>query len=339
MNYNNPYTMYKDTGTGTITDTSTGTNLTWIQSCDSCGTTPSTVYCWADSAYLCTDCDARVHVANRVASRHERVPVCEACERAPATLLCRADVAALCTACDELVHSANPLAGRHQRVPILPLPNFFTECNNSEINGVSSGVYKEGNDNEGLGMFGGGEVEDEFLDLDNLGQLNSCYDQNNMQNQSIHINQEQMMQKEVMNNEFVVPSSQLVVGGAVTEVSNVGYSCTASKSKSVSFSSIEASVVPDTTMTDISNCHLFPGSSIQTNPQFDREARVMRYKEKKKTRKFEKTVRYASRKAYAEARPRIKGRFANRSDIEHEVDQMFSQNVLADASYETVPWF
>lgn len=37
-----------------------------------------------------------------------------------------------------------------------------------------------------------------------------------------------------------------------------------------------------------------------------REARVMRYREKKKTRKFEKTIRYASRKAYAESRPRIK---------------------------------
>lgn len=37
-----------------------------------------------------------------------------------------------------------------------------------------------------------------------------------------------------------------------------------------------------------------------------REARVLRYKEKRKNRKFEKTIRYASRKAYAESRPRIK---------------------------------
>ena len=42
----------------------------------------------------------------------------------------------------------------------------------------------------------------------------------------------------------------------------------------------------------------------------EREARVMRYKEKKKRRKFEKKIRYASRKAYADTRPRIKGRFA-----------------------------
>ncbi|MQM15583.1 hypothetical protein Taro_048529 [Colocasia esculenta] len=42
----------------------------------------------------------------------------------------------------------------------------------------------------------------------------------------------------------------------------------------------------------------------------EREARVLRYKEKRKRRKFEKQIRYASRKAYAETRPRVKGRFA-----------------------------
>ena len=46
-----------------------------------------------------------------------------------------------------------------------------------------------------------------------------------------------------------------------------------------------------------------------------REARLMRYREKRKNRRFEKTIRYASRKAYAESRPRVKGRFfAKRAD-------------------------
>nr|AAK83632.1 AT3g07650/MLP3_10 [Arabidopsis thaliana] len=35
----------------------------------------------------------------------------------------------------------------------------------------------------------------------------------------------------------------------------------------------------------------------------------MRYKEKKKARKFDKRVRYASRKARADVRRRVKGRF------------------------------
>lgn len=46
-----------------------------------------------------------------------------------------------------------------------------------------------------------------------------------------------------------------------------------------------------------------------------REQRVARYLEKRKNRKFQKTIRYASRKAYAEVRPRIKGRFATREEV------------------------
>ncbi|RRT75283.1 hypothetical protein B296_00003325 [Ensete ventricosum] len=72
----------------------------------------------------------------------------------------------------------------------------------------------------------------------------------------------------------------------------------------------------------------------------DREARVLRYREKRKTRRFEKTIRYASRKAYAETRPRIKGRFAKKSDVEIEVDQMFSTAaVLANSRFGVVPSF
>jgi len=75
----------------------------------------------------------------------------------------------------------------------------------------------------------------------------------------------------------------------------------------------------------------------------DREARVMRYREKRKNRKFEKTIRYASRKAYAEARPRIKGRFVKRADIEtDEVDRYFhsgSSTFMAETGYGVVPSF
>ncbi|XP_072957326.1 transcription factor GHD7-like [Typha angustifolia] len=54
----------------------------------------------------------------------------------------------------------------------------------------------------------------------------------------------------------------------------------------------------------------------------EREAKVTRYKEKRKRRRYEKQIRYASRKAYAEMRPRIKGRFAktqetNKTPPEH----------------------
>lgn len=48
----------------------------------------------------------------------------------------------------------------------------------------------------------------------------------------------------------------------------------------------------------------------------EREAKLMRYKEKRKKRCYEKQIRYASRKAYAEMRPRVRGRFAKEADQE-----------------------
>ncbi|KAF3795191.1 Zinc finger protein CONSTANS-LIKE 3 [Nymphaea thermarum] len=48
----------------------------------------------------------------------------------------------------------------------------------------------------------------------------------------------------------------------------------------------------------------------------EREARVSRYREKRKKRQFEKKIRYASRKAYAEKRPRVKGRFVKSTEAE-----------------------
>lgn len=45
----------------------------------------------------------------------------------------------------------------------------------------------------------------------------------------------------------------------------------------------------------------------------DRDARVMRYKEKRRTRLFSKKIRYEVRKLNAERRPRMKGRFVKRT--------------------------
>lgn len=94
------------------------------KACDACQVTAALVFCKADAAYLCGNCDSKVHGANKLASRHERVWMCEVCEMAPAAITCKADAAALCPACDRDIHSANPLARRHERVPITP----FIEC-------------------------------------------------------------------------------------------------------------------------------------------------------------------------------------------------------------------
>ncbi|XP_047320787.1 zinc finger protein CONSTANS-LIKE 10 [Impatiens glandulifera] len=50
-------------------------------------------------------------------------------------------------------------------------------------------------------------------------------------------------------------------------------------------------------------------------PSTTRTSAVLRYKEKKKARKFEKRVRYVSRKERADVRKRVKGRFVKAGDV------------------------
>ena len=91
--------------------------------CDSCKTKAAVAFCQADSAFLCLNCDTKIHhsgVKSKIMSRHERVWMCEVCEQAPAAVSCKADAAALCVTCDADIHSANPLARRHERVPVEP---------------------------------------------------------------------------------------------------------------------------------------------------------------------------------------------------------------------------
>lgn len=81
-----------------------------------------------------------------------------------------------------------------------------------------------------------------------------------------------------------------------------------------------------------------PSQMITQLSPMDREARVLRYREKRKTRKFEKTIRYASRKAYAEKRPRINGRFAKRRENEEE-DRVVNTMLMYNTGYGIVPSF
>ncbi|KAK6928018.1 B-box-type zinc finger [Dillenia turbinata] len=357
----------------------------WARVCDTCRSAACTVYCRADSAYLCTGCDARVHAANRVASRHERVWVCEACERAPAAFICKADAASLCASCDADIHSANPLARRHHRVPILPISGFLYGPPAAGPGGATVGSTTDADDgflaqeadeaidedeaaswlllnpvknnHNSNGFLTGGEVDD-YLDLV---EYNSCPE--NQFNDQYNPQQHCGVPQKNCAGDGIVPvqcgeskshlqqQRQNFQLGMDYESSKAGYNYNASISHSVSISSMDAGIVPESTTSDISISHprppkgtidLFSSSPIQVwSPltPMDREARVLRYREKKKMRKFEKTIRYASRKAYAEIRPRIKGRFAKLSDVEVEVHRMFSTTLMAESGYGIVPSF
>ncbi|CAL9759112.1 unnamed protein product [Musa acuminata subsp. burmannicoides] len=80
--------------------------------CDVCESAPAILFCAADEAALCRPCDEKVHMCNKLASRHVRVgladpsevPHCDICENAPAFFYCEIDGSSLCLQCDMAVH-------------------------------------------------------------------------------------------------------------------------------------------------------------------------------------------------------------------------------------------
>ncbi|XP_052204536.1 B-box zinc finger protein 18 isoform X2 [Diospyros lotus] len=80
--------------------------------CDVCESAAAILFCAADEAALCRACDEKVHMCNKLASRHVRVgladpseiPRCDICENAPAFFYCEIDGTSLCLQCDMIVH-------------------------------------------------------------------------------------------------------------------------------------------------------------------------------------------------------------------------------------------
>ncbi|CAN6268403.1 unnamed protein product [Urochloa humidicola] len=308
--------------------------------CDACGGEAARLYCRADTAFLCAGCDARAHGA---ASRHARVWLCEVCEHAPAAVTCRADAAALCASCDADIHSANPLARRHERVPVAPFFGALADAPRPfASSSAAAAVPKAAADDDGSneaeaaswllpepdhGHKEGANTEAFFADSDTYLDLDFARSMDDIKSIGVQNGH-----------------AELDLTGAKLFYSD--------HSMNHSVSSSEAAVVPDAAA---AAAPVVPVVS----RGLEREARLMRYREKRKSRRFEKTIRYASRKAYAETRPRIKGRFAKRTagagadgedTLEEHEEEMYTSAAAAvaalmapgggaDADYGVVPTY
>ncbi|XP_031377337.1 LOW QUALITY PROTEIN: zinc finger protein CONSTANS-LIKE 4-like [Punica granatum] len=296
--------------------------------CEVCEQSPAHVTCKADAASLCLSCDRDIHSANPVAQKHDRLPVTPFYDsvRRPFTDI-HIDDQSGAPGCrlGFLLKGEDDVVSREEEEEaaswLLPNPKA-----GDESPGVNSAQY----------LFG--EV-DPFLDVD-YGSGDPKFE---------------MGESNCSGSDGVVPVQRGGVesvhgqgfvneGGFDLEFTNVaakgshhGGDVAHCLSHSVSSSSLDVGVVPDgSTLTDISNPYKGPMSAgfdsstsrpVQLSPA-DREVRVLRYREKRKNRKFEKTIRYASRKAYAETRPRIKGRFAKRTEVEAESERVFGFGVV-----------
>lgn len=92
--------------------------------CNVCEAAEASVLCCADEAALCWACDEKVHAANKLASKHQRVPLstsasqmpkCDICQETAGFFFCLEDRALLCRKCDISIHTANTYVSAHQR--------------------------------------------------------------------------------------------------------------------------------------------------------------------------------------------------------------------------------
>ncbi|KAK9269676.1 hypothetical protein L1049_001454 [Liquidambar formosana] len=92
--------------------------------CNVCEAAEAKVLCCADEAALCWECDEKVHAANKLASKHQRVPLsgsssqmpkCDICQETFGYFFCLEDRALLCRKCDVAIHTANTYVSAHQR--------------------------------------------------------------------------------------------------------------------------------------------------------------------------------------------------------------------------------
>ncbi|OIT21460.1 PREDICTED: B-box zinc finger protein 22-like [Nicotiana attenuata] len=92
--------------------------------CNACESAEARVLCCADEAALCWSCDDKVHAANKLASKHQRVslsassspmPKCDICQETVGYFFCLEDRALLCRKCDISIHTANAYVSAHRR--------------------------------------------------------------------------------------------------------------------------------------------------------------------------------------------------------------------------------
>ncbi|XP_023765469.1 B-box zinc finger protein 23 [Lactuca sativa] len=92
--------------------------------CNVCEMAEATVLCCADEAALCWSCDEKIHAANKLASKHQRVllsnsnsqmPKCDICQETVGYFFCLEDRALLCRKCDVAIHTVNTFVSSHQR--------------------------------------------------------------------------------------------------------------------------------------------------------------------------------------------------------------------------------
>eukprot|EP00250_Pteridium_aquilinum_P002007 c12219_g1_i1 orf=322-1776(-) len=90
--------------------------------CGFCEERLAFLYCKADTAHLCLECDYHVHAANPLALKHARAPLCDCCGERTATLQCEQEARFFCAACEQGAH----VGEGHNHIKVLPFRGCVT---------------------------------------------------------------------------------------------------------------------------------------------------------------------------------------------------------------------
>ncbi|VAH42560.1 unnamed protein product [Triticum turgidum subsp. durum] len=291
--------------------------------CYFCAGAPAVVYCRADAAGLCLPCDRHVHGANTVSCRHARAPLCAVCRAAAATVR-RGAARFLCSNCDfeEQQHGEGELTEPPPLLHDRGTVEGYTGCPSvGELAAI-------------LGVFLGDKAAEAWWPLWEEPQVLS-FDDVVVPTTACHGLQPLLTSS--------CPKQQLQEAWIVTSCNELPEQVSASSSAEPSLSSfVEVSDVcpglsrSGSSADDAANAghdHPSPAAApVAATPAQaqaaaqatkkvggydvvypDRGKVISRYKEKRKNRMFGKQIRYESRKARADGRVRINGRFAKSS--------------------------
>ncbi|XP_073040707.1 zinc finger protein CONSTANS-LIKE 13 [Primulina eburnea] len=355
-----------------------------IRLCDFCNESTALLYCRADSAKLCLNCDREVHSTNQLFAKHSRCLLCDSCDSSPASIFCCSESVVLCQNCDwethkdvRCIHDRRPLEWFNGCPSVSELLNIlgFEELgkksldlgdgndeewsdllvwetpsivsiddlivsNDSSDSGhrfqamgvpplpknrnATCGKYKEEilcqlremakaepNYSSCLECI---DSHDEFIpQAPEKCQLMDKYNSPGMDNNTVPTfvtsyetsAHEQCDYTGVIRDQGFHPpvsSNFIEINHLVTDKdSDVGHNLGTADG----FLEMQPQVLADSKMLKV----ISKGGVREMNSQ-ERETAISRYKEKRKTRRYNKQIRYESRKVRAEGRTRIKGRFA-----------------------------
>ncbi|RLN13448.1 hypothetical protein C2845_PM09G00100 [Panicum miliaceum] len=256
-----------------------------LSACQSCATHDAVVFCLLCGARLCLPCDAALHGATAAAGLHPRARLCDNCNVAPAAL--RYDDAGagvtLCAGC----------AGRGP--PASALVTQYTGCPapNDLVRIISTEAPQQ---QDALKVWLADKLPHLLEDGEDDAQLMEEWDI-----------AEETAKLEKMLNDL---SSSSLVASCQLQSSPVQPQQSNDASFPLRTMPLPEFVQPPQTPQQ-------DDSAIVKKRQ-ERERAKLRYTEKKKNRRFCKQIMYASRKARADTRKRVKGRFAKANSTSHD---------------------